>query len=92
MVIANCWKPLNIITKSSTWDVAAALDPPPDVVYCLKERRIQNPVKRIYSQVWNRRPPSHTSLFLKNANQAIPPIAYSLLAVFFFDPPFLNTT
>ena len=28
MVIVNDWKPLTIITKSSTLDVAAVLDPP----------------------------------------------------------------
>ena len=28
MIIVNGWKPLTIITKSSTLDVAAVLDPP----------------------------------------------------------------
>ena len=28
VIIANCWKPLTIITKRSILDVAAALDPP----------------------------------------------------------------
>ena len=28
VIIANCWKPLTIITKRSILDVAAVLDPP----------------------------------------------------------------
>ena len=31
MIIVNGWKPLTIITKPSVLDVAAALDPPPDL-------------------------------------------------------------
>ena len=31
VIIVNGWKPLTIITKPSVLDVAAALDPPPDL-------------------------------------------------------------
>ena len=80
---------LTIITKSSTLDVAAALGPPLDVVYSSKERSIQNPVKCMFSQVWNRRPPSHTSFFwkCKPSHSSYCWFTFSC----FFDPPFLNT-
>ena len=32
MLTVNGWKPLTIITKSSTLDVAAVLDPPLDLI------------------------------------------------------------
>ena len=33
MIIVNGWKPLTIITKRSILDVAAALDPPLNLIY-----------------------------------------------------------
>ena len=34
VIIGNSWKPLTIITKGSILDVAAALDPPLDILCC----------------------------------------------------------
>ena len=39
VIIVNGWKPLTIITKRSILDVAAALDPPPDLEKPLLENK-----------------------------------------------------
>ena len=37
VIIVNDWKPLTIITKSSTLDVAAVLDLPLNIIYTMKK-------------------------------------------------------
>ena len=40
VIIVNYWKPLTIITKSSTLDVEAVLDPPLNIIYTMKKWKI----------------------------------------------------